>query len=115
MFPVWQDDVDIPMDIAIQMTQLGVDIPMYIDDAMTDDIAAARMSHVICCKEDSILTRPLTRPTGLLSSVSPASTLIIPSWPSHALSILVIHQDGMRRCLPASANVPILSDCLAIT
>ena len=65
MFPVWWDDVDIPMDIAIQMMQLGVDIVMYIDIVMTDDVAAARISRVICCKEDSILT-PLPGPFALL-------------------------------------------------
>ena len=65
MSPVWWDDVDVPMDVALQMTQLGVDILMFVDIAMTGDIAAARISRVICCKEDSILT-PLPSPFALL-------------------------------------------------
>ena len=47
---VWRDDVAIPMGVAIQMTQMDVDIPMGFALLMTDDVAAAQISRVRCCK-----------------------------------------------------------------
>ncbi len=47
---IWRDDVAIPMGVAIQMTQMDIDIPMGFALLMTDDVAAARISRVRCCK-----------------------------------------------------------------